>query len=94
MNRNITLMVLLISLLAVCAYAQADTKVDQGEKGEMALDRHYGDGDGDNHELGMGHRKGDDFIGETGPHGPMSTDSFPDFLLVILKTGKVILLIL
>jgi len=147
MKRNITLTVLLISLLAVGAYAQAesepvkdqarqdgsehavnpdtgtanqnytdyenakpgeahdpsgpageDAKGDaiQGDLGDKSLDgdkvgecdgdqtqqRLHGDGDGTNHELGENNRKGDEFTGEGGPHGPMGTGPDGDLLKI------------
>ena len=68
-------------------------KVLDGEcDGDQTRSRelNYGNGDGDNHELGETRRRGDENTGEGGPHGPMDGGSL-DGLLKILgpKRAKI-----
>ncbi|RKX33863.1 MAG: hypothetical protein DRP71_09060 [Verrucomicrobia bacterium] len=56
-------------------------KVLDGEcDGDQTQQRNYGTGDGDNHELGDTHRRGDENTGEGGPHGPMDGGTLSELL--------------
>lgn len=60
--------------------------MDHGDKaldgecdGDQTQNRNYGEGDGDNHELGEIHRNGDENTGVGGPHGPLGSGTTDDF---------------
>ncbi len=50
---------------------QGDKTLSGDKDGDQSQELNYGDGDGDNHELGDNNRRGDEFTGDGGQKGPM-----------------------
>lgn len=54
---------------------QSDKVLEATKSGDQTQEMNYGTGDGNNHELGENNRHGDEYTGETGPHGNVDDGS-------------------